>query len=178
MCYLVCRMWVISHWCVWYDVCEYSEQDWSWGSKCTESMLAKLDTTHIPEFESWVCSLMCVTWCVTCCVWCDVWCVRVQTSSLEEKEQIQWASAWHTWHNSHGLTWVVSVWNDVLLEVMWCDVMWCVMWCEYSEQDWRRGSNSTESVLAKLDTPHTPWLVQWVCSYWCVIWCVWCHIDV
>ena len=122
VCILICVAWCV--WCVWChidDVPEFSERHWSWGSNCTEAVLATLATPHTVVLGWWVCVILGV-WCDV--MWCDVMLylmyVRwVQTTTLEMKEQVHWVNVCHTWHNSHSLACVVSVC------VTWCDVMWC-----------------------------------------------------
>ena len=108
---------------------------------------------------------------LTCGVWCYINVTWVQLTILETREQRHWVSAWYI---SHTLTWVVSVYIDVLLGVcdVWCHIDVCA-W-EYRERHWIWRRKGTESVLVTLDTSHTPWLELWVCALMCVMWC---HID-
>ena len=83
--------------------------------------------THLPQLTHLNLCSECVYWCVNWfgvwCVICDMCDVWVQTTRLELREQLHWLSAWHTCHNSHTLTCIVSMCIVVLLDV--CCVM-CV----------------------------------------------------
>ena len=171
---------------MWCDVwCESTDNNiGDEGANALIQCLARLTfLTHLDL--SCECVHWCVTWCVTWCVWCDItlmWCVWVQGTALNIREQLHLVRACQTWHNSHTLTWVVSVCidvSDVMCNVtLMCDLTYDV--CEYRQPKWRWGSYCTESVLVTIDTTHIPWLEWWVCylvcvicvmPHWCVMWC-------
>ena len=98
--------------------------------------------THL--YLSGECVHWCVTWCVMC-VTCDVW---VQTTRLEIKGQVRWVSAWHTWHNSHTLTWVVSV--RILMCYLVCNVAWCVMCVSTANRIGNEGAKALSQCSTRL----------------------------
>ena len=130
LCVVVCDwslLWcVMSHRCV--SIVSYIGYE---GASALSRSL-----THLTQLTHLDLSGECVHWCITwrMCVWChiDMWCVVwVQASTLEIREQMHWVRAWHTWHNSHTLTWVVSVLIDVCcLTCVMCDAtLMCDVWC-------------------------------------------------
>ena len=153
------------------DACEYRKQDWSWGGKCSESMLDTLATAHTSWLELWVCAYWCVTWCVVWCVMCNVWRgVWVQGTSLELREWGYWVSTWHTWHNSHTLTCAVSV--CFLMCYLMCDatLMWCVRVQGISLE--LREQKLWVSVCHTWHTSQTFTYIVSVCILVCYLWCV------
>ena len=65
-----------------------------------------------------------------------MWCMWVQGTTLEMREQLHWVSAWQTCHNSHTLTWVVSVCIDVCY-LMYVMSYWFVVWVQTMKLDMR-----------------------------------------
>ena len=114
-----------------------------------------------------MCYLMCVMshWCV----------MRVQGIRSGIVERIHWASAYQTWHNSHGLTWVVIVYINVLLDVfdVVCDVV------STGNNIGNEGAKSLSQCLSHL-TQLTHLYLSGECVHWCVLLgdVMWCHIDV
>ena len=111
-----------AHWCVWcWCVCEYSEHDWRWGSKCTESLLATLEAPHRAWLKLWVCILICyLMW------WChiDVMCV-----SIVNKIRVEGAkSLSHCLGHLTRLTHLYLRSECVHWFVTWCVIWWCDVW--------------------------------------------------
>ena len=109
---------------VWCDVllmCVLWVQTTTLGMRGQRHWVSACHIWHNSPSFTWVVSLQINVLLGVMCV--DVcWCVWVQGVTLEMREQRHWVSACYNWHISHILTWVVSVYIDVLLGV--CDV-WC-----------------------------------------------------